>query len=195
VKTPKSRATRERVLAAAVALFAREGYEKATMRDLSREAELGLGALYYYFKSKEELVQAFYEELNATVVERFEQERDRDSSWQEQLGHLLRLKLQLLEPHRGLLRVLLREAVDPDSSLSPLHRRSQKARDVSEAAFEELAPGQGRVLWLAHLALLGFWLHDRSPGQRVTHQVLGFLPWLPRLPPQLVKLVDDWAGA
>ena len=54
VLTPKARRTRERILEAALALFAERGYEATTMRDVAREAGASLGLAYRYFESKEE---------------------------------------------------------------------------------------------------------------------------------------------
>lgn len=44
------------VLSASSALFARKGFERATIRDVSQATGLSLAGLYYYFKSKEELL-------------------------------------------------------------------------------------------------------------------------------------------
>ena len=44
------------VLSAASALFAKKGFERATIRDVSQATGISLAGLYYYFKSKEELL-------------------------------------------------------------------------------------------------------------------------------------------
>jgi AcrR family transcriptional regulator len=44
------------VLSASSALFARKGFERATIRDVSQATGMSLAGLYYYFKSKEELL-------------------------------------------------------------------------------------------------------------------------------------------
>ena len=51
-------ARRRQILSAALACFAREGFHRATMQDIFREAELSPGAVYGYFKGKEELIDA-----------------------------------------------------------------------------------------------------------------------------------------
>src|ERR671920_2372972 len=51
--TPKALRTRERILEAALRLFAERGYEATTMRDVAREAGASLGLAYRYFASKE----------------------------------------------------------------------------------------------------------------------------------------------
>lgn len=44
------------VLSASSALFAKKGYERTTVRDVSQATGMSLAGLYYYFKSKEELL-------------------------------------------------------------------------------------------------------------------------------------------
>jgi len=46
---------RQQILVAAKRVFTQKGYEKSTMEDIAREAELSPGTLYLYFKSKDEL--------------------------------------------------------------------------------------------------------------------------------------------
>src|SRR3977135_1254380 len=60
VTTAKAEETRSRILDAALTLFRRHGFEKATMRDIATEAGVATGAAYYYYRTKEDLVMAFY---------------------------------------------------------------------------------------------------------------------------------------
>jgi AcrR family transcriptional regulator len=46
----------ERIFSATLKISNRKGFQAMSMRDLSREANLSMGALYSYFASKEELV-------------------------------------------------------------------------------------------------------------------------------------------
>ena len=39
------------------------GYDATTMRAIADEAGVSLGSAYYYFSGKEELVQAFYDQI------------------------------------------------------------------------------------------------------------------------------------
>lgn len=54
-KEIQRRKRRREILNAARTLFRAKGYNGATMEDIAREAELSPGALYLYFKNKEEL--------------------------------------------------------------------------------------------------------------------------------------------
>jgi TetR/AcrR family transcriptional repressor of uid operon len=57
----KQRARREQILDAAQRCFAREGFHNTTMAVICREAGISPGALYLYFKSKEELIEGICE--------------------------------------------------------------------------------------------------------------------------------------
>ncbi|MFE7800304.1 TetR/AcrR family transcriptional regulator [Nocardia sp. NPDC057440] len=74
---------RERLAAAAAEVFHRQGVEKTTIADIAAAAEVPVGNVYYYFKTKDQLVQAA---LGAharslqdliVVLEEHEQPRDR----------------------------------------------------------------------------------------------------------------------
>ncbi len=46
---------RQQIIVAAKRVFSEKGFNKATMEDIAKEAELSPGTLYLYFKNKEEL--------------------------------------------------------------------------------------------------------------------------------------------
>lgn len=50
-----ARGKRGRLVAAAVELAYRQGYRKTTLADLADEAEVPLGNIYYYFRSKDDI--------------------------------------------------------------------------------------------------------------------------------------------
>jgi AcrR family transcriptional regulator len=49
---------RERLLAAAVELLHQEGVERTTLADIAHRAEVPAGGVYYYFKTKDDVVAA-----------------------------------------------------------------------------------------------------------------------------------------
>ena len=54
-------ARRDQILAAARTCFLRNGLHNTSMQDLIREADLSVGAVYRYFKSKTEIINAIAE--------------------------------------------------------------------------------------------------------------------------------------
>jgi AcrR family transcriptional regulator len=55
---PKRAGKRERLAAAAARVFHEQGVEKTTIADIAHAADVPVGNVYYYFKTKDQLVQA-----------------------------------------------------------------------------------------------------------------------------------------
>ena len=58
------------ILRVAAGIFARKGYHKASVRDISTGTGVSLSGLYYYFKSKEDLLFLIQHHCFETVLER-----------------------------------------------------------------------------------------------------------------------------
>lgn len=56
-------AKKEEILSAAAAVFAEKGFSNTKMEDISKRAEIGKGTLYEYFRSKDDLFFALYQNL------------------------------------------------------------------------------------------------------------------------------------
>jgi AcrR family transcriptional regulator len=54
--------TRERIQSVALELFAEHGYEKTSLREIAERLDVTKAALYYHFKSKEDIVRSFTED-------------------------------------------------------------------------------------------------------------------------------------
>jgi len=68
-----------KILGYAVDVFYEKGYEGASMRDLSRASGMSLAGMYYYFKSKEQLLYLIQKHTFSTIMEQL-QERLEDVS-------------------------------------------------------------------------------------------------------------------
>lgn len=64
---------RERITEAARELIFHYGFQKTTMADIAREAEISVGGLYNYFKNKEEICVACAEKFKHSLIERMEE--------------------------------------------------------------------------------------------------------------------------
>jgi TetR/AcrR family transcriptional repressor of nem operon len=58
---------RERLIASAIELVYREGVERPTLAEIAEAADVPPGNVYYYFKSKDELIEAVVESRAAQV--------------------------------------------------------------------------------------------------------------------------------
>ena len=52
---------REQIIDAAMRVFSQKGFTRATNKDIAREAGITPGLIYYYFESKEKLLEALIE--------------------------------------------------------------------------------------------------------------------------------------
>ena len=61
--------TRSRVQKVALELFAEQGYEKTSLREIAERLGVTKAALYYHFRSKEDIVHSFTDDHYARIDE------------------------------------------------------------------------------------------------------------------------------
>lgn len=81
--------SRQRILTTAMRMFARDGYEKTTVRKIASEAKISQGLMYNYFGNKAELLRAVFQRSMADVQQSFEPLSATDLSAQEQLAGII----------------------------------------------------------------------------------------------------------
>jgi AcrR family transcriptional regulator len=183
-RTPKSERTREQIVAAALRLFREQGYQGTTMRAVAASAGVSVGNTYYYFSSKEELVQGFYDQMvaeqRAACAEVFATTRD----FAERLRGALLAWRAAAEPYHEFAGPFFATAAQPDNPLSPFSQASSPARDASIALYRELVDGSSvqvgaelaatlpELLWLYQLGIILYWVHDRSPDTARTRMLI-----------------------
>ena len=68
---PENRSAREKILLAAVQLFAEYGYHAAPLRDIARIAGIQAASIYYHYTSKQalliEIMETYMQRLNANL--------------------------------------------------------------------------------------------------------------------------------
>ena len=183
-KAKKADLTRRRILETALRLFRERGYDGTTMRGIAAEAEVSIGNAYYYFKSKQHLIQAYYgrshAEHLAACVEALENERDLKA----RLLAVCRSKIETAEPYHRFAGQLFKTAADPASPLSPFSAESMPVRReatelmalvVQGSATKvtgELADELPNLLWLYLMAIILYWIHDDSTGNARTYKLI-----------------------
>jgi len=68
--------TRSRVQKVALELFAEQGYEKTSLREVAERLGVTKAALYYHFKSKEDIVHSFTDDYFAAIDDLVEWAKD-----------------------------------------------------------------------------------------------------------------------
>jgi len=199
-KSTKGAQTKERILAAALELFREHGYEDTTMRMVAERAEVSTGNAYYYYSSKELLLQAFYEEIGAALLEAAQPVLAESVDLETRLLGVLRARLEVSEPYHRFAALMFRTAADPKSPLNPFHEVNAANRALEQGLFEEvltgakvripkdLAPTLPGLLWTYSMGIVLFWIHDESPGREKTHALATHTA---RMVARLVKLAGN----
>lgn len=65
--------TKERIISAAHRVLGEQGYDKASMKEIAKEAGVAQGLINYYFPSKEELLFALFRQESARFCEQLEE--------------------------------------------------------------------------------------------------------------------------
>jgi TetR/AcrR family transcriptional regulator, cholesterol catabolism regulator len=84
----------DRVLLAAARVFADEGYDRASIRSVADHARLSVAGLYYYVRSKDELLYLIQYRVFDSLVERFKRESAALDDPEEKLHLLVRNHLE-----------------------------------------------------------------------------------------------------
>jgi AcrR family transcriptional regulator len=164
------------------------------MRDIAAEAGVATGAAYYYFRSKEDLVMAFYVRTADEARQLWPDVIGTGRDLRKRLRAIIDLKFDQFAKHRRLLAALVRIGIDPTHPLSPFGKETEPMREESIDAFRMALDGSSaripkdiqsdlpRLLWLYQMGLILFWMYDESPKhERARKLVDGSLDLVVRL--------------
>ena len=180
----KSEQTKARIVDVALELFLANGFEGTTMRAIAKAADVSVGNAYYYFDSKEHLIQEYYGRIQQMHAAAVRPVLDSERGLQERLLGVVRAHIDVIEPYHDFAAVLFKSAADPKSPLSPFSPESSDARDRSLAIFTELVEGSDakiakdlraelpELLWLYQLGVVLYWVHDDSRRTERTYTLI-----------------------
>ncbi|GGK98941.1 TetR/AcrR family transcriptional regulator [Mangrovihabitans endophyticus] len=186
--------TRQLILDTALRLFRERGYAETTMRAIAKEAGVAVGNAYYYFDSKEHLIQGFYDRNQAAHRAAAEATLSAERDLAARLRGVLHAGIDVNEPYHSFAATFFKTAAEPSSPLSPFSAESSPARQAAIGIFREVVEGSAakldpelrrelpELLWLGWMGVVLFWVHDSSPGQRRTRRLIdGAVPLVDRL--------------
>jgi AcrR family transcriptional regulator len=215
-KTLKGDQTKALILETALEIFRERGYEETTMRAIAEKAGVALGNTYYYFRSKEYLIQAFYQRLHDEHLAASLPALEKKDTLKTRLLTVMRLRIEVMKPYHQFAGVLFKTAAHPESPLNPFSDESDPVREQSIALFANVVAGtKARIpkdlqaelpylLWLYQMGIVLFWIHDRSPNHRRTYRLIDHTvdlldklihlasnPFMRPLRKQALRLVDE----
>ncbi len=181
--TTRGEETRARILQAALDLFRERGYDETTMRAVAERADVSLGNAYYYYASKEHLLQGYYAKSHADHLAAARPILERERDLRGRLLGVVLAKIETSEPYHRFAGLLFRSAADPKSPLNPFSEASGEVRRQAIDLMAEVVRGARKrvpkdlaarlpeLLWLYVMGMILFWIHDDSPGRARTRRL------------------------
>ena len=179
--TTKGEQTRRLIFETALALFREQGFDATTMQEVAERAGVAKSAAYYYFPSKEAIIQAYYEavqnEQERLCAEVFAAKKE----LRARLHTALHSKFDLAQNDHRLLGVVFRYTGEPEHPLSCLGSGTAEIRRRAVGVFREaialeklpkdLAELLPVALWALQMGLLVMFLYDESERQARTRRM------------------------
>ena len=182
--TARGEQSRAAIFDAALALFQERGYEATTMRAIADRAGVSLGSSYHYFASKEHLVLEFYRHTHQLHIAAIEPLMSRETDLAARVKGVLRAVVVTCEPFHAFAGAIFSTVANPASPLNPFGPESRALRDEVIGLYAEVVTGSDArvpadimaelptLLWLYQMAILYFWIFDRSIGRLRTLEVI-----------------------
>ncbi|MGH7031869.1 MAG: TetR family transcriptional regulator [Stellaceae bacterium] len=173
---PDAASDAERIIEAAFARIASEGWRRLSLAAIAQEAGLPILRVYRTFRSKQAVLCGFLRRIDEAVLTEppaaEEDERPRD-----RLFDLLMRRFDALRPYRPALVMLRRElAGDPVSALAATAALARSMRWMLEAAEISTIGWRGaigvKLTGAAYLAAMRTWRQDDSPDLAQTMAAL-----------------------
>ncbi len=107
----RERDTHRQILDASLHLFSEHGFARTTVRDIAHDAGITNAALYYHFASKQELLEALFEEKGIVPAIEGLQQTATQRAPRDALLVIARQAMSLMQSSRDFARLLLIEAL------------------------------------------------------------------------------------
>lgn len=170
-------ARREQILEAARVCFLRNGLHNTSMQDLIREADLSVGAVYRYFKSKNEIIGAIAASVAGTLSVYVEELARRTPRLP--IGEVMSLVLDVLDVQIGpngnfpiALQVWAEATRDP--AIAEIVRDRYESTRSAFTVIAEMAVDAGELPPDTDVAAVGSALFGMVPGYALQRLLVGY---------------------
>lgn len=179
-RSRKKAAARKLIVATAIELFSRHGFESVTVEHIADVADLGKGTIYNYFQTKEDIVVAFMVEKEKSVQARLAPIASMQGSLASILEKYILYQFRLKQPLHGFVRVFMAQMFQRTEQFIPYMVEMQKAIDRNlEMLFRSLQqrglmrsdiaiPALVAVFKTIHLGLTALWAVEGPPFRGTT---------------------------
>jgi len=190
VRKPRAGTQRklEHLLSVAAALIARQGYEQTAIRDVGRESGASLPGMYYYFKSKKDLLFRIQQRAFESLLEAQEREFAVDELPGKKLRRLIVGHLAFYARHPNEMKVCTFELESVrDEAYREIERLRRRYYRLVASVIDDILARDGR----------------RDPGgllgRHLTLFLFGMLNWIfmwydPKRDGPVERIGDEMAG-
>ena len=115
---------RTRILQVAEKLFAKKGFDKATVDEIANTAGVNKALIYYYFKSKEQIKETLFENFINDVLDLINQSIDEGINFdaKDNFRQFFDSYLSYWEQKKDILRIIMSDSLKPESPNPSLFR-------------------------------------------------------------------------
>jgi AcrR family transcriptional regulator len=138
----KKRKTKKAILSAAVELFSKNGFEKTSIAQLAKTAGVGKGTVYSYFKTKQDILQAFCDDELEFIHEQLTSKTHRDAPFLAQLLTIFMAECEYVPRNPEFGRLYMQEIVFPRKAI--IENKNEQENKYFEMIFPILTRAQDR---------------------------------------------------
>ena len=132
--------TRQRIIASAIALFCKKGYEHTTFTDIAQRLRMTKGAVYWHFESKEALLRTIVDEVLAQFKKGIEDLGGENLTYLKIAAKMVNRALEIVQDSREIeLMVLLKKRIPWNHASLTDYRDELLKRDVGCVATFRIA--------------------------------------------------------
>jgi AcrR family transcriptional regulator len=171
---PEPTDTRNRILEAAVRVFAEKGYHETRMDDIVNESKTSKGSIYFYFPGKQDIFFGLIETFTSLLESHLEAAIQTEAHGTEQVEAALGASLRLFSQYRTLAKIVLVQAVGLGAAFEERRRainnrfaeiiRTRLEKAIQDGSIPPLDPTIAARIWVGALnEIVIHWIYTGQP--------------------------------
>ena len=166
--------TRARIQQVAVELFTEHGYEGTSLREIAECLGVTKAALYYHFRSKDDIIESLVEDLHLQMDELIEWAKSQPRTAETRSEILVRY-MNVVAERDQVFRMLHQNQAVLNAPATALHRLKRAPLQLAEVLSGPDAPLRERVRAMMTLGAISIgWMSfaDRTPDRRELSEIV-----------------------
>lgn len=129
---------KEQIILSAIKIMNRKGYNGATMEEIAAELLMTKGALYYYFKNKEDLIYQCHELVLTNAIEELQAHLEEPVSYETRLRNMIKTHIAYAIKEKETFNMILKpDETFSSEQLKPILLKRQKYAHQFDTVIKE----------------------------------------------------------